>query len=369
VNSTEGDQVMAELKADPNPIIVDKELGETEGTTTIYYMKDLDQELWERMDGGNWSQKRTKNKEKEAEFRGKYDITLKPGQFYDVAVFQSNRGPLPSADPSLVTELRVFCLWKKPEVQKLITDGNSSWGGTWYSRQLATNVPTNIVTIGVSRIAPEFDGNGIPFFKSPDGAPTAPLTTTDNHFVEIKPLFAGNDYFFAVVVADVFGNWEVLEAEFTTFRRKITVEFPTIHIYNDGDPSSVGEGEFWFRVYTGETFKTEVIHDFHLPTQDIDDWNETDRPYAVGFAHLGSLEVIEPKTQNVGVSSWGIEHDGIFDSNEGAGFPIGIFLPIPAGQFVENVTNSFFRLDCPTSTVGDDFRYGVDVRWSIEYRP
>ena len=364
---------MAELKADPSPVVVDNELGESKGTTTIYYLKDLAQELWERTDGGSWLQinvfKRTRNKEREAEFRGQYDIALKPGQFYEVAVFNSNRGPLPFIDPGLVAELKVFALWKKPENRKLITDQNSFWGGTWHLRHLHTNVPTNIVTIGVSRDAAEFDGNGIPSFKLSDGAPTAPLTTANDHFVEIKPLFAGNDYFFTVVVADVFGNWEVHEAKFTTLRRKITVEFPAIHIYNDGDPSTMGEGEFWFRVYTGKIFKTQVIQDFHLPTQDIDDWNETDRPYSVGFAHVGSLEIVEPITQNIGVSSWGVEHDGAFESDEGAGAPLGIFLPIPTGKNVENVTNSFLRLDCPASTVDDDFHYGVDVRWSIEYQP
>jgi hypothetical protein len=359
---------MTQIKADISPIVVDKEAGKTSGTTTINYDKERREELWEKTNGANWLQINVHVRTglgDEANFAGAYPITLKPGGTYEVSVFAAGHGPL-STDPILVTALKIFCLWKKPEVRNLITDQNRSTGGTWHRHQVGTSVPTNIVTIGVSRKAPQVDSNGIPHLQMPDGEPTAPLTTTNNHLVEIKPLFPGNHYFFAVVVADAFGNWDVKQEEFTCLRRKITVEFQTIHIFNDGDPSSYGEGEFWFRVHKGAFNQPKVIQDFHLPTQDIDDWSETDRPYPVGFAHVGSLEVVEPGEQNVGVSSWGIEHDGALDFDEGAS-SLGTFLPIPTGRFVENVSNNSLKMDCPTSTVDDDFHYGVDVRWSVEY--
>ena len=166
----------------------------------------------------------------------------------------------------------------------------------------------NIVTIGVSRKKPTVDSNGFPHLKETDGAPAAPLTTTNDHWVEIKPLVPSNDYFFAVVVADKFGNWDVRMDEFTTLQRKITVQFQTLHIFNDGDPFGDGEGEFWFQVY-GEPGKP--FEDFHLPTQDIDDWWETDRPYPLGFAHLGKFEIVQPGKENITVHSQGAEHDGL----------------------------------------------------------
>ncbi len=360
---------MAKITADKSPIVVDKEAGDTSGISTIKYLKEHREELWERTNGGSWFSRNVHiltGSGDEADFSGEYQITLKPGEFHEIAVFEEEHGPSSSTDPIMVTALKVFCLWKKPEVRDLITDQGRSTGGTWHRHAVATSVPTSIVTIGVSRKAPLIDPNGIPHLESADGEPTSPLTVSTNHIVEIKPLFAGNNYFFTVVVADAFGNWDVRQDEFTTLRRKITVEFPKIHIFNDGDPNSYGEGEFWFRIHKGRANQPEVIQDFHLPTQDIDDWSETDRPYSVGFAHVGQLEVVKPGKEDVGVASWAIEHDGPLEPDEGA-TSTTVYLPIPTGRFVEEVTNVFFKMDCPTSTTDDDFHYGVDVRWSVEY--
>jgi hypothetical protein len=303
----------------------------------------------------------------EADFAGSFAITLKPGQAYELCVFEEDHGPL-TTDPIRRACLTVHCLWKRPEERNLITDHNEAVGGTWYARQTHTNVPTSIVAIGVSRTPPVVDADGIPHLKSPEGAPTSALTTTQNHFVELNPLRPGNHYFFLVLVTDSFGNWDFEEAELTTHRRKLSVGFPTIHIFNDGDPGTYGEGEFWFRVYFGTPPQPQIIEEFHLPTQDVDDWGETDRPYSIGIAHVGGFEVVKPGEENVWVGSRGIEHDGVFENDEQA-WSLDTMLPIPAGRFVETVTNSTFFMDCPTATVGDDFHFGVDVKWSVDYAP
>lgn len=362
---------MPRVLATPNPIVVDKEAGETQGTTTVSYEKERQQELWEQRSGGGWSQINVHVQTglgDIADSQGHYPVTLKPGKVYEVCIFEENHGPR-TTDPIRVACLKVFCLWKKPEERALITDQNTASGGTWHAHHVHTKVPTNIVTIGVSRVRPTLDGNGIPVLTSAEGAPTTPLTTSNDHFVEINPLLPGNHYFFLVLVTDSFGNWDFRQEELDTLRRKITVEFPTIHIFNDGDPFNDGEGEFWFRIYFGSPAQPVLVvdPDFHLPTQDIDDWGETDRPYSMGFAHAGPLEVVTPATSRVSVGSWGIEHDGIFESDEGAQSRDAV-LPFPAGRFVETVTNSTFSMDCPSST-GDDFHYGVDVRWSVAYAP
>ena len=46
---------MTEIITEFSPIFVDKEAGETSGATRIKYSKELDQELWERTNGGTWS--------------------------------------------------------------------------------------------------------------------------------------------------------------------------------------------------------------------------------------------------------------------------------------------------------------------------
>lgn len=358
---------MSNLFAGPNPIVVDKEAGQTQGNSTISYKKEKPEELWEKKPGGGWSQVNVHvvtGLGDVAQLQGSYAVTLKPGLLYEAGIFEEGHGPR-TTDPIRVASLKVFCLWKKPEVRDLITDQNRASGGTWHAHQVHTSVPTNLVTIAVSRIRPTLDDNGIPVLVSPEGAPTVPLTTSNDHFVEINPLLPGNHYFFVALVTDSFGNWDFRQEEFDTLRRRVIVEFPTIHIFNDGDPFDDGEGEFWFRLYNGSPPQPRVIQDFHLPTQDIDDWGETDRPYAINLAHVGSLETISPSTWSVWVGSWGIEHDGIFEADEGA-HSRDTVLPFPAGRFVENVTNATFRMDCPTSTDAD-FHYGVDVRWSVDY--
>ncbi len=361
---------MSTLKADKNPVVVNKQAGETSGSTKITYSKERSDELWERMNGGGWGSINVHQRTglgDEADIGGEYSIPLKPGEMYEVGVFQSGHGPL-STDPIKDASLTVFCLWKKPSPTKLISDQNRGTGGTWHWHQIATTVPTNIAIIGCTRTQPVNDSNGIPQLKSPDGSPTVPLATSTNHIVQINPLLAGNNYVFTVVVVDGAGNWEVAQEPFTTLRRKLTVQFKTLHIYNDGDPMGHGEADFGFRVFHGAANQPKIIEDFSLPIMDIDDWGETDRPYGLSITHLGMLKSVQPGEQGVGVTSWGLEHDGPTESDEGAQ-AFGTALPIPAGMFIETVLNSAFTMDCPTSTTDDDFHYGVDVVWSVEYAP
>ncbi|WP_210493256.1 hypothetical protein [Microvirga antarctica] len=366
---------MGTLAAKPDILFVDIGAGATDATTTISYEKNLDDELWERFSSGStvgaWAlidpQFRTGLGD-EADRAASYPITLTPGQKYEVGLFTQQQRPGTGKEFRTLI-LTVYCLFLKPRAAALITDENRAFGGTWYAHQVATNRPTEIVMIGASRKAPLIDADGLPHPVEPDGAPTAPLGLSTNHVVEIKPLLPGNGYFAVTMVTDRFGNWDLRQWDLVTLRRQLTVVFPTIHIYNDGDPFSEGEGEFWFRIYTG-AFNNPVLvrPDFHLPTQDIDDWNETDRPYTVGFAHVGPLTAVSPEEAEVSVQSWGVEHDGVLEADEGA--QGDRTLPLPTGRLSENVPVLVgFTMDCPVSTTDDDFHYGVDVQWSVTYAP
>jgi hypothetical protein len=366
---------MTNVTAAANPIVVDKSVANS-GTTTITYEKDQREEMWERVTGSAWTQVTNTDLFKRvatatAAEKGKFALAgsplpppLKPGMAYEVGIFTQDHGPL-TTDPIRKAYVKVFCVWKKPTVRTLITDQNRDTGGTWHWHQIHTSVATDLAIIGVSRKPPTIDSDGIPHLVSPDGAPTAPPAMSTDHKVEINPLLPGHPYFFAAVVTDAFGNWEVVQETFTTKRRQLIVQFPTIHIYNDGDPNSYGEGEFWFRVFSGARNQPHVLQDFHLGTQDIDDYGESDRAYAVGFAHIGAPEVVDEPDTNVGVSSWAIEHDGIFDSDENA--QGDQYLSLPVGRSLETVSNMTFLMDCPVSSTDDDFHYGVDVKWSVSY--
>ena len=86
----------------------------------------------------------------------------------------------------------------------------------------------------------------------------------------------------------------------------------------------------------------------------------------LGYAHVGLPTVVTPQHTSVYVESRGVEHDGIFESDEGA-WSRATQLDFPAGRSVEKVVKRTFLMDCPISTDGDDFHYGVDVMWSVDY--
>ena len=54
---------------------------------------------------------------------------------------------------------------------------------------------------------------------------------------------SGNAFHFTIMVVDPGGNWDVLSNS-ATLGRRVTVQFSQMRILNDGDPSSVGGGEF-----------------------------------------------------------------------------------------------------------------------------
>jgi hypothetical protein len=358
------------LTASINPIVFDTSTGINTGPSSVSYRKDEFDEIWTRAPGSVWMRANPHiltGRGDEADREGSFPVDLKPGETFDIGIFQEDHGPL-ATDPLPRETLTVFCLLKNGQL-RLITDENTATGGTWHSHQLATNVPTTIIAIGLSRTPPTFDGVGIPHLDNTEGGPTASLSPASaNHLVQVKPLLPGNHYFFVALVTDSLGNWDFKVAEVDTLRRKITVQFSTLHIHNDGDGGGYGEGEFWFRVGQSSPSGYSILDDFHRDTQDIDDWSETDRPYSLGYAHLGQLKAVAPGEEGVFVTSWAIEHDGIFDSDEGAGFN-DTWLPLPNGQGMETSVNNFLHVDCPTATVDDDFHYSMDVLWSVEYMP
>ncbi|MCK1546926.1 hypothetical protein IVB12_34640 [Bradyrhizobium sp. 179] len=360
---------MTALSALPDVVVVDVDAGQTSGDTTISYKKDPEDDLWELVPGRSWSRVNPHVRTglgDIADKEGSWSITLVPGQSYELGVFERGHGPL-SIDPIRRATLLVFCLVKKPRERGLITDENRGFGGTWYFHQIHTRVPTSVVSFAVSRTPPVIDADGIPHPVSPEGDPSAPfIQGMMDHKADLLPLFPGNRYFFSAVVVDSRGDWEVRQDQFTTLRRVLNVEFPTLHIFNDGDPFDHGEASFTFRVFSGPVNQPTVIKDFDRATQDIDDWGETDRPYAMSFAHFGTpLAVADENEMSVSVASWGVEHDGFLEEDEAAS-NWGTRLPLPVGRN-ENVVQTTFLMDCPTSN--GDFHYGVNVRWSVSYVP
>ena len=361
---------MSEIQASPNPIVVDNTTSPpgADGKTTIKYDKQASEELWERKPGLGWTPVPTHDDD---DFSGRYEVTLRPGQSYTAGVFSPTFGPN-SKDPRGAT-VTVFAVLKKPSDRRLIDDHSGTGGGTWLRHGVKTAVPTTLFVAGASRSQPIRDGAGIPKLVDPDAVAPKPLTPSVSHDVELKPVVPGHHYFLTLMVVDDAGNWEVLDVEQDSLRRKMTVEFSTIHIQNDGDrdllgAQNLGEAEFWFRVSAGDEGQARhTLKEFHLPEMDVDDADYLGRPYSVGFAYIDlEPQTIPPGRTQIWVNSTAIEDDSPL-GEEGAGFIEGRRLDLPIGPG-EKVPSKVYQLHCPTST-SDDFWYNVDVTYSVDYLP
>src|SRR5215469_17577330 len=108
---------MATLTANPDIVIVDVESGETSNSTTIHYEKKSTDEIWERKGGGGWSGpsfSKGSGALPGEEVSSDYLVSLKPGDTYEVGVYDNEHGPT-TLDPIQLAILTVYCLRKKPE--------------------------------------------------------------------------------------------------------------------------------------------------------------------------------------------------------------------------------------------------------------
>src|SRR5262245_53013920 len=105
------------LLANPNPVIIDLEAGETTGSTQIEYSKEQDQVIWHRWKPGAWLKVKLQVSAPDDPALTHGYITspkLEPGWVYQVAVWASNVDPneLPNSDIPLraLAEITVFAL-------------------------------------------------------------------------------------------------------------------------------------------------------------------------------------------------------------------------------------------------------------------
>lgn len=363
---------MPSITATPNPILIDNLASppETQRPTEINYQKHPDQQLWVRRGNGPWTRAdefTLTGQGAAAATSGRYTVPLAAGDFYTAAIFEPSHAP-DAADPIVAASVTAFAVLQGPRERQLIRDHSGSVGGTWLDHVVSTKVPTSLVVCGASRTRPSLDGAGIPTLVKPDAVQAQVGNRTALHTFRLSPLIPGHHYFLTVMVVDATGNWEVRQFDLDTLRRQVTVQFPTIHVFNDGDPMGHGEAEFWFRVSAGgEGRAHDTLQEFHLATMDIDDWSETDRPYQVGFAYTESQpRTVPPDRPHVWISSRATEHDGFLEPDEFAGKLDATRLPLPTGP--GEVTTGNFTMDCPNMS-GADFHYGVDVTFSVDYQP
>lgn len=357
---------MAALQASSNPIIIDLNSG-VWGGSTIGYFKAPTDEIWHRFQGGPWQSDPDPTVAFDGlvsdfpDLEGSFPVLLRPGEIWEIAIFAQDHGPL--ADPILLARLTLFAIAKQPK-SNLITSEDWNTGGTWHSHTVSTNAPTHLVVATASRTPLAFNNDGYPFPGQSDGATVISPGLANSHTVTTMPLLPGTPYTYLMVVVNGNGRWDYRTRAVVTLRRRFTVQFKTLRIFNDGDEADYGEARFRCRVmFMNGPGKPEIIEEFVRPEDDVDDWSETDRPYALGFAHVGDLRAVIDGQQRVWVSSFGNEDD--WPLPDEMAWSVDAALPFPVGPG-ENVPNAQFLLDCPNVT-DSDFHYGVDIQWSVNY--
>jgi hypothetical protein len=364
---------MASLTASDNPIAVDLNQA-TEGPSTVTYAKHASDELWRRHGGSSsWEFipdpavlpgfKAEPGNPPEA--AGSFVMTLKPGAVWEFGIFEQDHGP--DQDPTRLAHLVLFAIANRPK-DDLIESEDWTTGGTWHSHFFTTKRPTHAV-VHTASLDPPTMAAGFPISGEPDGTtPGGSYTLDTDHNFSSKQLLAGRDHTFLVVVIDANGHWDFRATSFTTKRRKITVQFETLHVFNDSDENTVGDdAEFTFGVsfWNDDPTKRDLVEAFTRPGSDIDDWSETDRPYKLGYAHVGQFEAVQEGQRFVFVWSKGDEDDSeFFMPDTDWARSRATILDFPSGQG-ENVSNEQFQLDCPAGK--GDLHYGVDIVWSVEY--
>jgi hypothetical protein len=391
---------MASLKAFPDVVVIDRKGGHRTGTTGILYVGDAASGqvpmLWERTVGQKWTPipldppRIISSPSGNAKQDGSFSQTLKPGQVYQVVLY--NR----SIDPNVVdpdgasreqrpdASVTVVALLKDPERTNLIVDQARGIGGTWFRKVVRTTVPTFFVLQAGDR-APFADADGLERFQ-------APLATVfdrpgTQHDRLIEPLLPGNPIFSLMRVIDDDGNWQTAVDLFLTKQRKVTISFDKLHVINDG---AEGDTTAEFRIWVMEG--GSVVQGYFFGN--VDTFKITDEPSPgdedqelIPLAPLCPTFVLGPTvvtddTEEVGILTRGLIHRNVGANEHSRNFfslgdefpdalagnalvPSSALFPFPTGvaETVQNVP-----LVVRTTPEGDvEFEYDVTALFTVEY--
>jgi hypothetical protein len=244
------------LQAAPDPLILDIEAGQTEGTTQVEYSKEPEQRIWHRWKPGAWLKAvlQVTAPDDPALSHG-YLVSpkLAPGTVYQVAIWEADIDPnqLPNLDQPVraLAAITVFVLRKRPERRAFFSDENYTTGGTYRQHQVVTKSPVNVCMM-VSTAAPESNAEGFLTFPHTDATMWA--STNQSFMLQVTDLLPGTHYHELIRMSDEFGNWEFLQRDFATLKRRIRLKVTQLFINDDSDDFSNGEGSFLFALETGD---------------------------------------------------------------------------------------------------------------------
>lgn len=249
------------LKANPDPVVIDTASGATVGTTTIEYWKQADHNLWSRDRPGPWRPVSISatGPTDSAHTHGTYvSEDLKPGQVYEVAIWPSDNDPNypePEKPEDALKAIAVFALRKAPEEGHFLESEDWTIGGTHCRHFVYASRPVNAYE-ALSTEAPTHDAAGNKVM-SQTLAGSAWSPTAENHVLGVDDLLPGTKYYLFTRLSDEAGNWEVFWNEKTTKLRQIEFRVTSIFVNDDSDDLSDGEGGMSWTLETGPVFAAE----------------------------------------------------------------------------------------------------------------
>ena len=265
--------------------------------------------LWCRLNGGAWTKEDLVDAAESAadfvrlEKQGvRTTPTMKAGDFVEYGMLAESTDPNDESIPFLA-HVVIDVLLDRSE---LVTPGPDSGlfpGGTFVRQRISTTEPTRL-RMKVGREPPIFDANGYP--RLPNFVAEAASASATSHDVEVMPLVPGTGYIASTVLVAATGAWQPISQDFTTKRRKVTLQFKNFLVRDDSDAHSTGEhAEVHLRVYDG----TSLITNFKWGPGEISDLSSANL-VTVAFpdAVIGPdpLDGVDP---GVGLGLYALEHD------------------------------------------------------------
>jgi hypothetical protein len=301
--------VEVRLTAGKNPLFV---LDATQtASTRVKYEAPQAISLWRRLNGGVWTKEELDDTARSAaDFArlAKEGVRttpdMKAGEFVEYGMLAE------SVDPN--TESVRFLAHVVIDVllnpSRLTTPGPDDGlfpGGTFVRQRISTTEPTRL-RMQVGREPPISDSNGFP--RVPNVLAEVTSASAASHDVEAKPLVPGTGYIASTVLVAASGAWQPISQDFTTKRRKVTLQFKNFVVRDDSDAHSTGEhAEVHLRVYDGMALLTN----FKWGPGEISDLSSANVvPVTFPDTVIGpdSLDGIDP---GVGLGLYALEHDDL----------------------------------------------------------
>lgn len=320
------------------------------------------------------------------------------GGLYQVRLFRGGQGS-PSGNGDVLGRLDFPCLARMARTDMLtrcagVPQLDISPGGTFVSMAFATAVPS-MVRAQLGATTPTVNTPGDPALFTPSSVVASAVSDAPKFLHKATlidellqpdttlhaPLLPGNPFFFVILAWDAAGSWDfvwnttgkaptVAPETVTAKRRAVGVRLAKLHVFDDSDDLSDGEGDFKLVITRGAG---------QVNTQSFSTSFATGETVAVppNMQFNSGLEVVIPATQQVLVRVDGHEDDtGSFpfpDDDDFASAPLGFTgghpLHFPVGEGKETVDNELLALPSVPHAVGAKLSFLAELRISVKYDP